>query len=210
VHEKAIRTLRRCDERLRHAIRTIGPCTLAPSGLSPFHSLLSSIGHQQLHGVAAKAILGRFQALYGSGGRARYPDPDELLATPFADLRGVGLSRAKIAAFRSLAARVADGTVPTLAAIASMEDTEIVSRLTELHGVGPWTAQMLLIFTLGRPDVLPVDDFGIREGFRLLYGKRRQPRPRWLAEFGERWAPHRTVAAWYLWRYVEHARAVGD
>ena len=201
-----MRALARRDERLRHAIRTLGPCTLAPSGLSPFHALLASIGHQQLHGTAAKAILARFRALYDTG---RYPEPHELLATPYADLRKAGLSRAKIAAFRSVATRVADGTVPTQAAIARLADAEIVAQLTELHGVGTWTAQMLLIFTLGRPDVLPVDDFGIREGFRLLYGKRRQPKPRWLAAFGERWVPHRTVAAWYLWRYVEHARAVG-
>ena len=201
-----MRALARRDERLRHAIRTLGPCTLAPSALSPFHALLASIGHQQLHGTAAKAILARFRALYDTG---RYPEPHELLATPYADLRKAGLSRAKIAAFRSVATRVADGTVPTQAAIARLADAEIVAQLTELHGVGTWTAQMLLIFTLGRPDVLPVDDFGIREGFRLLYGKRRQPKPRWLAAFGERWAPHRTVAAWYLWRYVEHARAVG-
>jgi DNA-3-methyladenine glycosylase II len=209
VHEQAVRALARRDERLRHAIRTLGPCTLAPSGLSPFHALLASIGHQQLHGTAAKAILARFRALYGEAAEGRYPEPDELLATPHANLRKVGLSRAKIAAFRAVAVRVADGTVPTLAAIARLADADIIARLTELHGVGPWTAQMLLIFTLGRPDVLPVDDFGIREGFRLLYGKRRQPKPRQLAQFGERWAPHRTVAAWYLWRYVEHARAVG-
>jgi DNA-3-methyladenine glycosylase II len=206
VHEQAVRALARRDERLRHAIKTLGPCTLAPSGLSPFHALLSSIGHQQLHGTAAKAILARFRALYDTG---RYPEPHELLATPYAHLRKAGLSRAKIAAFRALATGVADGTVPTLAAIAALTDADIVAQLSELHGVGPWTAQMLLIFTLGRPDVLPVDDFGIREGFRLLYGKRQQPKPRWLAAFGARWAPHRTVAAWYLWRYVEHARAVG-
>lgn len=200
----ALRALAASDSRLAAAIEVVGPCTLKRGRGAPYEALLSAIAHQQLHGVAAAAILGRLQALYPGG---RYPTPAELLATTEVQLRGTGLSRAKLAAMRDVAVRTLDGTVPDRRAILRLDDAAVIERLTVVRGVGRWTAQMLLMFTLNRPDVLPVDDFGIREGFRLLHGKRLQPKPRWLARYGERWAPHRTLASWYLWRYLEYDRA---
>ncbi|MBS0396598.1 MAG: DNA-3-methyladenine glycosylase 2 family protein [Proteobacteria bacterium] len=199
----ATAALARADERLATAIGLIGPCTRPRGRGAPYEALLSAIAHQQLHGNAAAAILARVRGLYAG----RYPTPAELLATPPERLRAAGLSRAKLAAMQDVAARTLDGTVPPRRAIARLDDAAVIERLTQVRGVGRWTAEMILMFTLNRPDVLPVDDFGIREGFRLLYGKRRQPRPRWLADYGERWAPYRTTASWYLWRYVEHVRA---
>jgi DNA-3-methyladenine glycosylase II len=201
---EVIAALADCDGRLAAAIELIGPCTLKRGRGPPYEALLEAIAHQQLHGNAAAAILGRFRALSGEG---RYPSPAELVATPVAKLRAVGLSGAKAAAMKDVAARVLDGTVPDRRTIVRLDDEAVIERLTAVRGVGRWTAQMLLMFTLNRPDVLPVDDFGIREGYRLLYGKRVQPKPRWLAAFGTRWAPYRTTASWYLWRYVEHVRA---
>ena len=200
----AVSELASRDARLAVAIRLIGPCTLKRGRGAPYEALLSAIAHQQLNGNAAAAILGRFTDLYGDG---RYPTPAELIATPDARLRATGLSRAKLAAMKDVAARVQDGTVPDRRAIVRLDDEAIIERLTGVRGVGRWTAEMLLMFSLNRPDILPVGDFGIREGFRLLHGKRKQPKPRWLAGYGERWAPYRSTASWYLWRYVEHVRA---
>jgi DNA-3-methyladenine glycosylase II len=201
---QAVSALAACDARLATAIRIVGPCTIKRGRGAPYEALLSAIAHQQIHGSAAAAILGRFRALYGGSG---YPAPAELVATPDAKLRGCGLSRAKLAAMKDVAAKTLDGTVPDRRTIARLGDEAIVERLTAVRGVGRWTAEMLLMFTLNRPDILPVDDFGIREGYRLLYGKRKQPKPRQLAAFGARWSPYRTTASWYLWRYVEHVRA---
>jgi DNA-3-methyladenine glycosylase II len=205
--QSAAHALRALDERLARAIDLVGPCTLAPADRSPYESLLSAIAHQQVHGAAAAAILGRMQRLYASEGR--WPTPEELLATPEHALRGAGLSRSKILAMRDVAAKTLDGTVPDRDTIAALDDAAIIHRLVAVRGVGRWTAEMLLIFTLGRPDVLPVDDFGVRYGFKLLYGKRQMPKPKWLAKYGERWAPHRSTASWYLWRYVDRIRADG-
>ena len=165
---------------------------------------MRAIAHQQLHGRAAQAILGRFEALYPGDG---FPSPDAVLATDEAALRGCGFSGSKIAALRDICAKTLDGTVPTRRASARLTDAELIERLTSIRGVGRWTVEMLLIFTLGRPDVLPVDDFGVREGYRVLYGLDNQPRPRELATLGEAWAPHRSLATWYLYRAVEEARA---
>jgi DNA-3-methyladenine glycosylase II len=191
------------DPRLATAIGVIGPCTLTKGRGHPYESLLSAIAHQQLHGAAAAAILARFKDLYP--GR-RYPAPAELLATTDARLRTTGLSRAKVAAIKDVAARTLDGTVPDRRGMLRLSDEHVIERLTAVRGVGRWTAEMLLMFTLNRPDVLPVGDFGIRHGFRLLYQKRAEPKPRWLAAYGERWAPYRTTASWYLWRYLEYVR----
>ena len=108
---------------------------------------------------------------------------------------------------KDVAAKTLDGTIPERRGLARLSDAEVIERLVKVRGVGRWTAEMLLMFTLNRPDILPVDDFGIRLGVKLLYGKRREPKPRWLARFGERWAPYRTTASWYLWRYVDYTRA---
>ena len=200
----AVQALAACDPRLAAAIEIIGPCTLAKGRGSPYEALLSAIAHQQLHGNAAAAILRRLKALYPDN---RYPMPEELLATPEDVLRACGLSRSKLLAMQDVARHTVAGTVPDRRRIQRLDNEAIIERLTEVRGVGRWTVEMLLMFTLNRPDVLPVDDFGIREGFRLLYGKRAQPKPRWLAAYGERWAPHRTTASWYLWRYADYERA---
>ena len=170
---------------------------------SPYEALARAIAHQQLNGKAAQSILTRMTALYGQ----RFPAPAELLATDPQALRGAGFSFSKIAALRDLAARTLEGVVPEAAALEPLSDLEIIERLTTVRGIGRWTVEMMLIFQLGRPDVLPVDDFGVCNGFRLAYGLAGMPRPRALAEFGERWKPHRSRAAWYLWRAVELERS---
>ena len=170
----------------------------------PYEALMRAIAHQQLHGRAAEAILGRFCALYPG---ETFPSPDAVLATDETALRGCGFSGPKIAALRDICAKTVDGTVPTRRAATRLTDAELIERLTGIRGVGRWTVEMLLIFTLGRPDVLPVDDFGVREGYRMLYGLEIQPKPRELATLGEAWAPYRSFATWYLYRAVEEARA---
>jgi DNA-3-methyladenine glycosylase II len=169
-----------------------------------FESLARAIAHQQLNGTAAARILERLCALYAP---ATFPHCEQLLATPVTALRGVGFSFAKVRALHDLAAKARDGIVPANDALLALDDESIIERLTQVRGIGRWTVEMMLIFQLGRPDVLPVDDFGVRNGFRLAYGLRGLPRPQALAKFGLRWAPHRTAAAWYLWRAVDLARA---
>jgi DNA-3-methyladenine glycosylase II len=200
--ENALRTLSRADPTLGSAIKILGPCTLKRGRGSPYEALLSAIVHQQIHGNAAAAILGRFKALQGG----RYPTPQELLDVPEATLRACGLSASKQMAMRDVAAKAIDGTVADRRTLRRLTDDAIIERLVTVRGVGRWTAEMLLMFTLNRPDILPVDDFGVREGFKLLYGLQEQPKPRVLAEYGQRWAPYRTTASWYLWRYVDHVR----
>lgn len=170
---------------------------------SPYEALMRAIAHQQLHGTAARAILARFDALYDGG---TFPSPAQVLSTPEAALRGCGFSGTKIACLREISARAVDGTVPTRRQAVVLSDAELIERLTGIRGVGRWTVEMLLIFTLGRPDVLPVDDFGVRDGYRALYRLAEQPKPRLLAAIGEAWAPFRSTAAWYLWRASDEAK----
>jgi DNA-3-methyladenine glycosylase II len=196
-----LRELARCDKVLGRLIKKAGPCTLTPKNhRSPFQALVQSITYQQLNGTAAGAIFKRVKALYP---HRRFPRPEDLLATSDERLRGAGLSRAKTAAIKDLAAKTLEGIVPTSRAIANMTDTEILERLTAVRGVGPWTVEMLLIFTVGRPDVLPATDYGVRRGFALTYGLKSLPAPKELLAHGERWRPHRTTAAWYFWRALE-------
>jgi DNA-3-methyladenine glycosylase II len=173
---------------------------------SPYEALVRAIAHQQLHGRAAEAILGRFSALFPGDG---FPSPDAVLATAETALRGCGFSAGKIAAIRDICAKALDGTVPTRRQSTRLSDEALIERLTAIRGVGRWTVEMLLIFTLGRPDVLPVDDFGVREGYRVLHGLQVQPKPKALAEIGLAWAPHRSLATWYLYRAAEEARRQG-
>ena len=201
MSEEAIAHLSKSDRVLARLIRKVGPCTLKPrTRRSPFESLVRSVAYQQLNGTAAATILGRVKALYS--GR-RFPSPEQILETPDEKLRGAGLSRAKVAAIKDIAAKTITGIVPTSRAIAKMTEAEIIDRLTTLRGVGPWTVEMLLIFTLGRTDVLPVTDYGVRKGFALTYGWKDLPTPKQLLEFGERWKPHRSTAAWYFWRALD-------
>jgi DNA-3-methyladenine glycosylase II len=198
------RALAQRDPVMARLIAAAGPCTIeARHERPPFETLASAIAHQQLNGVVAKRILARFTALYAP---ADFPDPAAVVATDDAALRGAGFSYSKIAALRDLADKVVAGVVPTLAELHALDNDTIVERITQVRGIGRWTVEMMLMFQLGRPDVLPVDDFGVGNGFRLAYGLKGMPRPRALAEFGARWAPHRSLAAWYLWRAVDLAR----
>ena len=170
----------------------------------PFQSLARAIAHQQLHGVAAERILARFVEACGSAGA--FPLPQQVLDTTDTRLRATGFSFAKIAALKDLAAKTLSGLVPERSELDTLSDIEIIARITEVRGIGRWTVEMMLMFQLQRPDVLPVDDFGVRNGFRLAYRLSGMPRPRALAQFGERWKPYRSLAAWYLWRASDLAR----
>ena len=186
-------------------IERIGPCGLSVMPREPYEALVRAICHQQLHGRAAELILGRFTAMFPA---ASFPPPGAVLAADPASLRSCGLSGSKVAAIRDIAAHALDGTVPTAAAAAQLDDAALIERLTPIRGVGRWTVEMLLIFTLGRPDVLPVDDFGVRDGWRRLQRLDVQPRPKELAQIGAAWAPHRSVAAWYLWRAADEHKKI--
>jgi DNA-3-methyladenine glycosylase II len=192
------------DPVMRRLICDVGPFALIPKGRrTPFESLARAIAFQQLHEKAAESILKRFIALFP--GR-RFPRPAELLTAHADTIRGAGFSGAKVLALRDLAAKTLDGTVPTGREIKTLDDDAIVERLVEVRGIGRWTVEMLLIFQLGRPDVLPVDDFGVRNGFRMAYRRRTLPTPKEVLRYGERWKPYRTAAAWYLWRAADRAK----
>ena len=195
------------DPAFGELIRRIGPPKLGiERGRDPYEALVRAIAHQQLHGNAARAILSRFEALFSGDD---FPAPDAVLAMPEESLRGCGFSATKIASIRDICAHAMAGTVPTRRASSRLSDEALIERLTAIRGVGRWTVEMMLIFTLGRPDILPVDDFGVREGYRVLYGLDAQPKPRALAEIGLAWAPFRSFATWYLYRAVEEARRQG-
>jgi DNA-3-methyladenine glycosylase II len=210
--DEALTHLRAKDAKLAALIDRAGPFTLKlDAQQSPFESLLESILYQQLNGKAAATIHGRVREFYGGN-----PTPQLLLDTPDEVLRSAGVSGNKSRALKDLAARTLDGTVPTHAAINKMTDAEIVERLTQVRGIGPWTVEMLLIFRLGRPDVLPSTDYGVRKGFALTFQRLPKtrplaaedlPKPEVLLKRGKRWAPFRSVASWYLWRACDLAKA---
>lgn len=200
MSKHAVIALKKADKKLAKIITAVGPCTLkANDSLSPFHSLAESIAYQQLTGKAAKTIWTRVLALF----RGKYPSPKQLLNTPAETLRAAGLSRSKVLALHDLAQKTIDGIVPTAKAAAKLSDIELVERLTAVRGIGPWTVEMFLIFTLGRTDVMPSSDYGVRNGFAKAFGMDDLPKPKELLAHAERWKPHRTVAAWYLWRAVD-------
>ena len=204
MNPDSIKHLAKCDPIMRRLIRAHGPCGLEPQlRRSPFQSLAQAIAHQQLNGIAAGTFLSRFIKLFP--GR-KFPRAEDLARVDDDAIRASGFSRAKVAALRDLAAKTLDGTVPSSRMITKLSDAEIIARLTEVRGVGQWTAEMLLIFQLGRPDILPIDDFGVRNGFRHAYKLAEMPKPKELLAYGERWRPHRTTAAWYLWRAADGAR----
>ena len=175
-----------------------GPCGLVPKARrSPFQSLVLAVAHQQLNGTAANTILARFRKLFPD---RHFPKPQDLAEVTDAQIRACGFSFAKIASIRDIAAKTLEGVVPDSRSIVKLSDDEIVARLTEVRGVGRWTVEMLLIFQLGRPDVLPADDYGLRTGFKIVFKKRELPAPREILSHGERWRPYRTTASWYLWQ----------
>jgi DNA-3-methyladenine glycosylase II len=169
--------------------------------IRPFDALAESIAYQQLSGKAAATIWGRVRALYP---RRKWLDPRLVLATPDEKLRAAGLSRAKTAALKDLAAKTVDGTVPSARALAGMSDEEIIVRLTMVRGIGRWTVEMLLLFDLGRLDVWPTTDYGVRKGFAKAFGRKKLPTPKQLHRLGEKWRPYRSVAAWYFWRALDN------
>lgn len=187
----------RRDPVLGAVIRAVGPCTIELRH-DPYRALLRSILHQQLAGAAAATIERRFKALFGG----RYPLPAALLAGDEDSLRGAGLSRQKLKAMRAVAEAFGGGGLSNRR-IARMHDDAVVEAVTEVHGVGEWTAHMLLMFSLGRPDVLPVGDYGVRKGAALLYGLADLPGRKELEALAEPWRPYRSVASWYLWRVLE-------
>jgi len=197
--------LSKADPVLGGLIRAVGPCLFEPGvDCHPFQALAQAIAHQQLNGTAANTILGRLIKTCGGG---VFPTPERLLAASVDSVRAAGFSFAKVAALRDLAEKTLSAAVPDAATLLQLPDEEIIARLTQVRGIGRWTVEMLLIFRLARPDVLPVDDFGVRNGFRLAYGLARMPQPKALAAWGERWKPYRSTAAWYLWRALELERA---
>lgn len=195
----AVARLKRADPVLRRVIEAVGPCRYAPRAEgSHFDALMRAILYQQLSGKAAATIHGRMRAIYGD----RDPLPDELLATADESLRAAGVSRQKLGYLRDLATHVADGLLP-LDEIELMDDEAAIAALVGVKGIGRWSAQMFLMFRLGRPDVMPELDLGIQKGIQLAYGLDALPRPRDVLRIAEPWAPYRTVASWYLWRSLD-------
>jgi DNA-3-methyladenine glycosylase II len=189
------------DRPLARTIERVGAFGLKlHDSRTPFETLAESILHQQITGKAAAAIAARLCASFGG---ESYPAPELVVRARTTKLRSAGLSATKAAAIKDLAAKVLDGTVPTFEAMGAMSDDEIVERLVDVRGIGRWTAEMLLIFRLGRPDVLPSTDYGIRKGFARVYRAKDLPAPKEILTRGERWRPFRTLASWYLWRCLE-------
>ncbi|HTQ51702.1 MAG TPA: hypothetical protein VMJ12_13390 [Candidatus Acidoferrales bacterium] len=204
MNNAACKYLAARDPVMRRLIREHGPCELEPeTRCPPFQSLVQAVAHQQLNGTAANNILARFKKLCPN---RKFPRPEDLAGVTDGQIRACGFSFAKIKSIRDITAKTLAGVVPASRQIVELSDDEIVARLTEVRGVGRWTVEMLLVFQLGRPDVLPADDFGVRTGFRLAYRKRDLPKVKDLLAFGERWRPHRTTAAWYLWCAADAAR----
>jgi 3-methyladenine DNA glycosylase/8-oxoguanine DNA glycosylase len=199
--EDACSHLSQADTKLAGLIQRVGDFTLRPEpSQSLFAALVRAIVYQQLSGRAASTILGRVIKLFAP---KRFPTPRDLLEIEPERLRGAGLSAAKTAALRDLATRTLDGTVPSLAQVRRLDDEEIIERLITVRGIGRWTAEMLLMFKLGRPDVLPLGDLGIRKGYAVTFGSPKLPDPEVIARRAERWRPYRSVASWYLWRALE-------
>jgi DNA-3-methyladenine glycosylase II len=169
---------------------------------SPYEALMESIAYQSISGKAAATIFARIKAL---GKNGRPPTPHEMLKLRPQKLRKAGLSGAKVLAMKDLAQKTIDGVVPTMEEAQKLSDEELVERLVSVRGIGAWTVEMFLIFRLGRPDVLPIHDLGVKKGWSVTYGKKRMPKPKELLAFGERWRPYRTLASWYMWRAFERA-----
>jgi DNA-3-methyladenine glycosylase II len=197
-HAEAIAYLQQADPILAHIIVRCGPCTLQPRSLEPLAMLCRSIVYQQLSGKAASTIMMRFLRLYD-------PDiltPEALLRTTDGTLRGIGLSRQKITYLKDLATKVQDGALQ-LALLPMQSDAEVMHQLMSVKGIGRWTAEMFLIFALGRLDVFPVDDLGIRKAMQRAYGYKRLPAPVTMHRHARKWIPYRTIATWYLWRSLD-------
>jgi DNA-3-methyladenine glycosylase II len=200
---EALRHLSERDEQLKRLITETAPFQIdVQDGQSPYEVLLESITYQSISGKAAATIFGRIKAL---GENGRPPSPGKMVKIPTGKLRKAGLSGAKARAMKDLARKAIAGIVPTLEEALKLSDEELVKRLVSVRGIGAWTVEMFLIFRLGRPDVLPIHDLGVKKGWSVAYGKKHMPKPKELLKFGERWRPYRTVASWYMWRAFEKA-----
>ena len=200
---EACRHLSSCDEKLAGLIaETAQFQTEMDAAQSPYEALMESIAYQSISGKAAATIFARVKAL-GTNGRA--PSPEQMIKVRTATLRKAGLSGAKVLAMKDLARKTIEGIVPTREQAEKMSDVELVERLDSVRGIGAWTVEMFLIFNLGRPDVLPIHDLGVKKGWSVTYGKKHMPKPKELLAFGERWRPYRTIASWYMWRAFERA-----
>jgi 3-methyladenine DNA glycosylase/8-oxoguanine DNA glycosylase len=205
---EAVEHLRNADPKMAALIESVGPCTMQiRHHHSIFYSLMRAITYQQLAGAAAAKILARVEQCCSENGSQ--PIPEQVMAASDEVLRAAGLSRNKMAAIRDLAAKTLDGTVPELGAIRSMDDEEIIERITQVRGIGRWTVEMLLIFRLGRMDVLPVDDYGVRKGAQVTYRMRKLPDKKRLTKVAEKWRPWRSIGSWYMWRALE-IKTVGE
>jgi DNA-3-methyladenine glycosylase II len=200
---EATRYLSSQDEKLATLItETAQFQTDGDAAQSPYEALMESIAYQSISGKAAATIFSRIKAL-GTNGRP--PSPEQMLQFRTSTLRKAGLSGAKVLAMKDLAKKTIDGIVPTREQAEKMSDAELIERLDSVRGIGAWTVEMFLIFNLGRPDVLPIHDLGVKKGWSVTYGKKHMPKPKELLAFGERWRPYRTVASWYMWRAFERA-----
>lgn len=198
MHQQASDFLRAIDSDWAQLIASVGACTFdaeTEPELSPYEALVQAVAYQQLHGKAAATIFGRFKNHFGG-----FPNPEQLVVAQFDDLRACGFSGRKIETIQGIANGVISGLVPSREAAESLSDDEIIARLVSLKGIGQWTVEMLLMFTMQRMDILPVGDFAVLEGYKRLKKLAIAPKPKQLAEIGQAWSPHRTVASWYLWR----------
>lgn len=210
ARRKALAHLQACDPAMAALIARIGPCRLEVNQERDlFLTLARAIVYQQLHGKAAETIFQRTAALFP---RSEVFTAKDIRRASEDKLRSAGLSRNKQLALRDLAAKVLEGTLPVMEELQKLDDETIIDMLTTVRGIGRWTVEMLLMFRLGRPDVLPVDDFGVRKGYMLMHGHSEMPTPKALKAAGEIWAPWRTVASWYLWRATDslQARSLGS
>ena len=201
--DDALKHLCDCDECIKRLVADTAAFRIdVDDGQSPYEVLMEAIAYQSISGKAAATIFGRIKAL---GEHGRPPTPEKMLKIPPQKLRKAGLSGAKVLAMKDLAKKTLQGVVPTHDQALKLSDEELVARLVSVRGIGAWTVEMFLIFRLGRPDVLPIHDLGVKKGWAVAYGKKHMPTPRELLKFGERWRPYRTIASWYMWRAFERA-----
>jgi len=208
MHDAAHRHLTRSDKRLAALMASTRRYNLVPqTRVRPFDALAESIAYQQLNGKAAATIWNRVRQIFP---KRNFLDPKRVMETPDEKFRAAGLSRSKIVALKDLAAKTIDKTVPTALEMARMTDEEIIERLIQVRGIGRWTAEMLLLFDLGRPDVWPIHDYGVRKGFAKIFGKRKLPTPKEMIRHGEKWRPYRSAVAWYCWRALDKPEPTGN
>lgn len=197
-YDESVAFLSGHDDDWARLIQLVGPCRHDPKAArEPYEALVRAIAYQQLTAKAGDAIIGRLKGLFD---HREFPSPDDLIEAEFDVLRTCGFSASKIATIKAIACGTVEGVIPTREIAVTMDDETLIERMVGIKGIGRWTVEMLLMYSLERMDVLPVDDFGIREGYRVLKSLPEQPKPKQLREISKAWVPHRTVAAWYLWR----------